>query len=395
MGWKLKGLTLFFALVLFPFAWIISILLLFYVFSGFILRRKKQQRIVVQMVPPPGQPQGAPYVPVQYSADQLPPDGASRRGRLSGKSSLRYFIGGVFVILALIALGDGGRLSPVVFGSVGAILILWVPFSKLARISVLNPVADSTLLRSRIPFLWVGLAEVKLATQLPPRPVSSVRERLLIFATESPSIHLVVQRFAFDHRGAEDKVFERMREIAKAMAPLGAYLLPIDSSKAAERLTTSLDELKIDPDKWRQNLPAVHYDVLAVESKDGYVDSFSAYVKDGKRPRDRPNLPHVGRKPSRRPLLWEVLHQVGMRVRWPGPDATTAFLSSVAATENAMVGERVTDMGQAQDPQTVRVRSVGSPTVELSRAELRAIMRIYSQPVKEGAVQTILEMIRA
>jgi hypothetical protein len=66
----------------------------------------------------------------------------------------------------------------------------------------------------------------------------------------------------------------------------------------------------------------------------------------------------------------------------------------MAATEYAMVGERVTDMGPAQDPRVVRVRSVGSPTVELSRAELRAILRVYSQPVKEGAVEKILETIR-
>jgi hypothetical protein len=394
MGWQLKIFALIIGLVAIPFGgWIITIPCFIYAASGFIPRRREKQQIVIQMAPPQYQGENPQYTPAPHPI-QSGPVGAVRQAGHSKRTVLRYILGSIFLILGLTAVREGGEFSPLVFGAIGLLLILWGPFSKHVRISALKPSADSTLLRSRIPFLWVAMAEVKLATQQPARPLSSIGERLLIFATESPTAYLVLQRFALDHRGAEEKTFERMREIAKAMAPLGAYLLPIDSSKIADRLDLSLEDLKIDPESWKQNLSTVHYDVLAVECKQGYVRSFAAYVTDGKKPRGKPLLPSAGRKSSRPPLLWEVLHPVGMRIRWASPDAYTAFLSSMAATQNAVMGERVIDMGSAPDAQVLHVRSMGSPTVELSRAELRAITAVYSAPVKEGAVQTILQKIR-
>jgi hypothetical protein len=313
------------------------------------------------------------------------------RRRYSRKSIARYFLGGLSLIFVLTGVDAGGTFSPLVFGGLGLLFIFWGPFSKFAGIYTLKPLQDSILLRAAIPFMWVAMAEVKLATQQPTRPLSAIDERMLIFASESPCAYITVQRIALGHRGAEEKVLERMREMAKAMAPLGAYVLPLDSTKAAERLNVSLEELKIDPEKWKQSLSMVHYDVLAIESKEGYVESFSAYVKDGRKTGIKPHLPAVGKNPSRPPLLWEVLHPVDTRVRWVSPDEYTAFLSSIAATQNATVGERVTDMMSENGSQILRVRSTGSPTVELSRAELRAILRIYSQRVKDGAVQVILE----
>ena len=393
MGWQLKGLAFIVALVAIPFgAWFVTIPLLFYVISGFIPRRKKQQQIVTQLVPPQGQDNNPPYAPPHsVQSVQL---GPPPKPRYSRKSIVRYILGGLFLTFGLTGVNAGGTFSPVMFGGLGLLFIFWSPFSKVAGIYTLKPVPDSILLRAAFPFMWVAMAEVKLATQQPTRPLSAISEKLLIIASERPSAYLTVQRLALSHRSAEEKVLERMREVAKAMAPLGAYLLPLDSSKAAERLNVSLEELNIDPEKWKQNLSMVHYDVLAIESKEGYVESFSAYVKDGKKTGVKPHLPSVGKNPSRPPLLWEVLHPVDTRVRWANPDEYTSFLSSIAATENATVGERVTDMGSANDSQILRVRSTGGPTVELSRAELRAIVRIYSPRVKEGAVQIIFERMR-
>jgi hypothetical protein len=395
LGWQLKIIALIVALAAIPFgAWIISVPLFIYVISGFIRRRKKQQQqIIVQMTPSQYEGENPPYAPAPHPI-QSSPMSAPPRFRYSKTTVVRYILGSIFLLLALMAVGVGGTLSPLVFGIPGLILILWGPFSKAARFSAIKPLHDSILLRTRFPLLWVSMAEVKLATQQPARPISSIGERVLIFASESPSAYLVIQRLALNHRGAEERMLERMRELAKAMAPLGAYVLPLDSSKVADRLNLSLEDLKIDPESWKQNLSTVHYDVLAVECKEGYVRSFAAYVKDGKKPRGKPLLPSAGRKPARPPLLWELLHPVGTRVRWAGPDVYTAFLSSMAATEAATIGERVIDMGSAQDSQVMHVRSVGSPTVELSRPELRAIVRIYSAPSKEGVVQAVLQKIR-
>jgi hypothetical protein len=66
----------------------------------------------------------------------------------------------------------------------------------------------------------------------------------------------------------------------------------------------------------------------------------------------------------------------------------------MAAKEHVVIGERIIDMGSAPDAHVLHVRSVGSPTVELSRPELRAITTVYSAPVKEGVVKTILQKVR-
>jgi hypothetical protein len=394
MGWKLKILAFIVALVAIPFrAWIITIPLLIYVLIGFIPRRKKQQQVVVQMVSTQYQVENPSYAPVPHTIQPLPIAPPSK-ARLPGKTLARYLIGSIFLILGLIAAGAGGTFAPLVFGGMGVLLVLWGPFSRPARISVLKPAAESILLRTKIPFLWIAMAEVKLVTQQPARPISSIGERLLVFASESPTIYLVLQRIALDHRGAEEKILSRMREIAKATAPLGAYILPLDSVKVAERLDISLQDLKIDPETWKQNLSMVHYDILAIESKEGHVKSFAAYMKDGSKPPGRPRLPSVGKRPSRPPLLYEMLYPIGTRVHWASPDAYTAFLSSMAATENATIGERIIDTGSAVDSQILRVRSVGSPAVELSRAELRAIVRVYTPPVKEGIMEQIAAGIR-
>ena len=69
---------------------------------------------------------------------------------------------------------------------------------------------------------------------------------------------------------------------------------------------------------------------------------------------------------------------MGRKIQWQKPDAYTTFLASMFATEGETIGERVSEAGSAGDPHEVLVQSLGTPAVQMSRAQLRAINRVYS-----------------
>ncbi len=78
----------------------------------------------------------------------------------------------------------------------------------------------------------------------------------------------------------------------------------------------------------------------------------------------------------------EVFKAVGNRLNWPHPDQYTAFLSSLVATSGEPVGTRILDAGAGSQAQMVVVKSQSSPPVELSRAQLRAVVRIYDKGLR-------------
>ena len=81
---------------------------------------------------------------------------------------------------------------------------------------------------------------------------------------------------------------------------------------------------------------------------------------------------------SRPALLWEVFQELGKKVEWQKPDGYTTFLASMFATKGETFGERVSEAGSAGDQQQVLVQSLGTPAVQMSRAQLRGIARIYA-----------------
>jgi hypothetical protein len=112
------------------------------------------------------------------------------------------------------------------------------------------------------------------------------------------------------------------------------------------------------------------------------VDSLGVYVrKENKRKAGEIVVPPPRQKPKRRPLLWETLKLVERKLRWPEPDAQTAFLGSLFATREETIGERIVEAGSPPGAQVVLVKSVGSPPVELTRAQLRAVVRIYASTI--------------
>jgi hypothetical protein len=373
MGWKLKALAVLVGLMLISLgAWPLSAILFLYAFSGLLLRSLRGGRRSAPVMV------GAP--PVQQGLQAAPP--VSFKGR--GGHPVRRIVGLVFLGLSAVAFTNGGTFSPLVFGGVGAVLLLWgTSLIRLGSLGSLRPVNESTLLRSSLdPIHWFALAEVKLATRQVGKALGGIDETLLVtLADDGPSIFVVLEATSLTLEGAEESLLSRFRELARISAPLGAYLMPVDPRKAVGGvLRLSLEPVQLDPKGWPSSLSTTDYDFLTVEARrGGFVHSVGAYRRSPDGSGDpKGNLPAARQTLSRPSLLWEVFQEMGKKVQWQKPDGYTTFLASMFATEGETIGERVSEAGSAGDPHEVLVQSLGTPAVQMSRAQLRAIAKVYS-----------------
>jgi hypothetical protein len=373
MGWKLKGLAVLVGLMLISLgAWPLSAILFLYAFSGLLLRslrgRRRTSAPAVVGAPAP-----------QQGTQAAPP--VSFKGRMG--HPVRRVVGLVFLGLSAAAFAEGGTFSPFVFGGIGAILLLWgTPLIRFGSLGSLRPVDESTLLRRSLdPFHWFALAEVKLATRQVGKALGGIDETLLVTLTgDGPSIFVVLEATSLTLGGAEESLLSRFRELAKISAPLGAYLMPVDPRKAVGGvLHLPLEPVKLDPKGWPSSLSTTDYDFLSVEVSRGFVHSVGAYRRSPEGSDDlKSNLPAAKQTLSRPSLLWEVFQEIGKKVQWKKPDGYTTFLASMFATEGETIGERVSEAGSAGDPDEVLIQSLGTPAVQMSRAQLRAIAKVYS-----------------
>jgi hypothetical protein len=109
------------------------------------------------------------------------------------------------------------------------------------------------------------------------------------------------------------------------------------------------------------------------------VHSVGAYRREADGADDvKATVPPARQTLSRPSLLWEVFQELGKKVEWQKPDGYTSFLASVFATEGETIGERMMEAGSSGNSQEVLVQSLGTPAVQISRAQLRAIARIYA-----------------
>jgi len=136
---------------------------------------------------------------------------------------------GIFMLLiSALALFSGGFVSPVVFG-LGGILLLLRPRLDAGRLPA-SPrhVEGSVVLHDRLdPFLWYAVMELKLSTRDVVRVLCSLGQRF-IFRLDGGSPLIVLSAFSLGRKGAERKIVSRASEISRVLAPLGAFLLPLD-----------------------------------------------------------------------------------------------------------------------------------------------------------------------
>lgn len=356
MGWVWKGLAFLVAVMLYGVAPPISLLIFAFLFLPPLWKVAKRR--------------------TNSSSTARAPD----HGKSGGAFSRRHILGGLFFFLALVAYFEHGILSPFVFAALGGFAVLGgrVPVSVAG--SKLRPVDDSILLRSSpLPFSWSAVAEVKPLTRDLGRAMAGVRGTVLLSTSDEPSVHLVVERAASREKSAEEAILATLRESAMSLSTLGAYLLPLDSQQAIALLQPSLELASVGEGGWPFTLGSGTYDMVSIKQEKGFARSLGIYrrISDGRGGRAR--VPTGGRELAHPPFLTEVYKAVGARLTWPQPDQHTAFLSSLLATSREPVGTRILDAGSGSQSQVVVVRCQGSPSVELSRAQLRAVVRMYDR----------------
>ena len=297
-----------------------------------------------------------------------------------GKLPVRYALGGLLFLLALAAYLSHGTYSPVVLASLGLLVVLWGRVPKSVLGSEFKPVEESILLRSSLlPVSWAAVAEVKPITHDVGRALAGVAGTVIVSANETPSIYVIVERMAPNERSAEEAVLAELREMALSLSPLGAFLLPLDSKRALSLLQPSFEASRTGEGDWPMALASENYDVLSIKQEKGFAKSLALFKKVGQGREGRGRVPSSSRRFAHPPFLMEVFKAVGNRLTWPNPDQYTAFLSSLVATSGEPIGTRILDAGAAQQSQMVVVKSQSTPPVELSRAQLRAVIKLYDR----------------
>lgn len=361
MGWKLKILAFIVALALIEYgAWPFAIPLFLYTLSGLIFRRRRSTRS-------------------EWTRDES--GRASKGGWRSERKGLLISLFGVFLlILALAATRNGGHFSPFVLGFLGLVLLFLGLLSRTSLFAEIRPIEDSILLRGSVNrFSWVALAEVKLLARDVGKALFAVSERILVVASEKPSIYVAVGATAFGQKAAERKIIERLKEINSTIAPLGTYLLPLDSQRTGAILSISVEPVELSAENLSSFLSSMPYDLISMETGIGLVKSIGAYRRVDVKKNDKASLILSRNTPSRPPFTADIFRSIGSRVDWPNPDEYTAFLSSMFATQYVSQGERITQ-SSCPTSQTLLVKSLGGPQVELTRAQRDAIVTIYGGP---------------
>ncbi len=290
-----------------------------------------------------------------------------------GKSRVpvRLILAGGLFVLSAVAFGAGGTYSPVLlfFAGLAVFFRHRVPLGSVFAKVV--PIEGSIMLRSKYaPFLWYALAEVKPGPDDFPRAASSISGTLVIFV-DARRAYAVADCRSWSRNGAESQLLARLKDSASSRQNR-AYILPLDAKSASELFRRRLSETKI-PEDFTTHTPSLP-EVLVVHACGGRIDQASAYKISA--PTSSPSLPLRCKEIENRPLLWELFESIGKRSMWPGPDAYSNFLDSISATRGEPIGERLGGLEGSDG--SVIVQSLGGERIDLSRAQLRAVVSIYS-----------------
>jgi hypothetical protein len=114
-----------------------------------------------------------------------------------------------------------------------------------------------------------------------------------------------------------------------------------------------------------------------VEAEHGFVKRLEMYTRSDEDAKGTPVFSPLKTVDTGRLTLRELLHGVREKLGAPQPDRYSAFLSSISATQGEALGQRITETVPGGQEQVLLVASVGNPPVELSRAQLQAIAKIY------------------
>jgi hypothetical protein len=304
--------------------------------------------------------------------------------RLPGRHPTRIFssplrvLGGILILLGILAIASGGTFSPFVFGVPGLILVFRPPRLLGGWLTSFETVDDSVFLHGRVlRFRWLALAEAKVCTRDVEGALSGMKERILVTSSPGQRIFLIFAETSISRGQAEEGLMERMHAAAKALGPLGIYLLPVSGKEA---LATSRRHgsrvAGLPAENLLHFLSSTDFGAMTLEAHHGFVTRFDVYERGdgtgGDALLSRPN-----NQVQAHLMLRELLHATAQRLGLPKVDRYATFLSSMAATEGETLGQRITETAQGSKDESLLVASLGGPQVEMSRSQLRTISRIY------------------
>ncbi len=352
MGWKLKVLAILFAFFALSLgAWLIAGAIFAYLFIHYMVSNKRS------------------------SDDRRAKEKV--RGEPSKRLPLRQLAGFVFAGLGVTAYASGGRFSPVFLASIGLLLLLYRRLPRLFPRARL--VKESVLIRGVVvSFRWFAAAEFKISTRDPASVLCRVNGRILMVSALSLRIFLVCSALSLTRRAAERKLAEKFGQVARTIAPSGVYLLPLESRQALNLVNPSVDNIGMKTSDFLQHLSSTEFDTISIETVDGQLKFASVYLsKQGKKSRRHVLLLPPREIPVGHPSLLQLFETIGRRGGWPNPDRYVTFLSSLFATRGEESGHRITETVTSSNQQLLLVKSVGTPFVELTKAQMRAIIEIY------------------
>jgi hypothetical protein len=294
--------------------------------------------------------------------------------RVSGANNIAN-LGGLFLIaLSVIALFGGGIFSPLVFGTLGTLLLLRGRIPGISIPSFLTVTEDSVLLRDRLlQFRWFLVAEIKFVTRQPAKALTSISGTIVIVIDGQARAFLVLESYSLRVSVAEAAFVNRLRETSKSLTHLGAYLMPLCGGEALSVINCGGQKLKLQEGSLFHSLATTPLDVIAVKVEGQSVKGIGVHSVSKRS--GSPVL--VGRAPKRPVSIWEVVKAIDTRVSWKEPDDATTFLGSLAATRGEPMGERLLDVRES-DSQTLLVRSLRAPPIKLSLQQVRILVGTYS-----------------
>ena len=282
----------------------------------------------------------------------------------------RFFVAGLLLVLSAVAAASGGFLSPIVFLVSGTLVLGWPLVQPSVPLREVVPVKESVILKSKyFPFYWYALAEMKPGPEVYSRGVASVEGRILVRTDTGKAYYLASCR-AFDRRTAESVLTMEFR--LSALGRGGTRFLPLDSAESAHILSPRLSMVKGSFGEIIGSIP-LSPGLFVLDCRQSRVCRGSSFRIEGEAAPKVPATPDI-LKDS--PLTWEVFEALGKRIRLPEPDTYSNLLDSLAATRGVPIGERFSEL-QSSDG-AVTVRSLSGQEVRTTRAQLRAIVSVYS-----------------
>ncbi len=294
--------------------------------------------------------------------------GTASRGGLRQRHVLALILFG----LSALALASGGVASPMVFASLGGVVLFWPVVGRLLSMDEVVPAKDSVLLRSRYsPFGWRAVAELKPGPESFPRALSAFTGTLVVL-TDPGRVFVLAACTAWSRAAAEEKLTCRLKASLPSRRQ-GAYLLPLDSGAATEVFRQRFTRLRLPSSDLVKAVSRVSGAVL-LDCSGSEVRAAGAFTIAGQA--KFATIPCRGGELDSPPLTWEVFEAIERKTRWPEPDSYSSLLESMSASRGEPLGERLKTMAGSEG--VMSLESLGGVQVQVTRSQLRAIVALYS-----------------